>query len=190
MYCKKCGTEIADNSVYCSKCGQKQNDSQEFQKKPYEIKTKTDKKSPLWWLCLIIVVPSIISLIIIPIIWNITQEMQEQQKKNEKPSTITPEIYAREIEPYDLDIQLAPDWENLYIAAIFTPKNYINYAKVRFTFFDENRNVLYKIDEIIVAQKEDIQFIRIIHFNEIENKKAAIDYVQYKILEGTVEPEV
>lgn len=204
MFCKKCGTEIADDSIYCSKCGQKQDTlieqnkdtakettqketkefqyPPEFQGEPYKVKTKKEEKGCLWWLCLIIVVPCIITLVIIPIIWGITHN----EKNDDKPSINTPQITSRDANSNDIEIDTEMNWLSGKMDLLITPNTNINNLIVKIEYYDENDKLLFYVKESVGNVKKGTQITKKIGLSEYEEYLSEIDWVGVRVINGNV----
>lgn len=203
MYCKKCGAQITNDSVYCSKCGQKQ-DAQieqiqpiqkekekfqyppEFQGEPYKIKTKKEEKGRLWWLCLIIVVSSIITLVIIPAIWGIANNKNNKlENKKEIIKIIEKTEYTRKTEVFDFDIDAIWNLNNNQVILLIDPQSDIRNLTIQINFYDVSGEIILQKEQNIKYLKKDNQFISVVNFNEINNKKGTIKNIEYILLSGT-----
>ena len=153
MYCKKCGTQIDDDSKFCKNCGEKQTKNESIKK---EKSNKTKAEKTLIIMTIIVAVIVTISLI--------GQNCKNSNNNNNKTSDNNddydynePQLFTRNARNADIQIEYENDFTELAIDIIIMPNVDIDNLEIKVQHYDKNGNILLTQYKTIGNVKEGIQ---------------------------------
>ena len=142
MYCKKCGTQIDDDSEFCKKCGTEQKENNEIQ----ENTANTKSNKPSLPGCIIwIIVTSIIISIITVVIAGITNDNKRNEQTNNSTNDYEnnePQLFTRNANNNDIQIKYETNYSALAVDIIILPNTNIENLEIKIVHCDKNNNVL------------------------------------------------
>lgn len=193
MYCKQCGTEIADDSIYCSKCGQKQSQKIENQD-TISIQGELEKQEGCLKHILIIFAILITIILVFSGIAMIAQNMKTNNKTSQNTNDNTannyiekdPQYLSREAKNSDIIIEKEIKITSLSCDLIISPQTNISNLKIKIVFYGKNDQIIFETTKNIGNVKEGIQVSKNIDLSQLGFNFFEIDHFSCSVIEGTV----
>ena len=160
MYCKKCGTQIDDDSEFCKSCGAKQT-TDESSNIPIQ---QENKKSGLGCGSIILVFIIIMALFFVGVIIvpACSESCSEDNSKNSNNSNKNqnydePQLFTRDARNSDIEIQYETNLSALAIDIVIMPNVDIEKLELKIQHYDKNGNMLLTQYKEIGNVKEGVQ---------------------------------
>ena len=131
---------------------------------------------------IIILLIIILALTLIKTISSINDKVNAKKEINR---IIEESEHRRETETFDFDIDSIWNLNNNQLILLIDPQSDIYNLKIQINFYDEHGEIILQKEQNIKYLKKDNQYISVVNFNEIHNKKANIKNVEYTLMEGT-----
>ena len=143
MYCKKCGTEIDEDSEFCKKCGTNQN--------TVNTNNNDDKENKG---CGIFVLITILVIIAIAVICTI---IASNQNKNDNDENVFEQIITRDANNGDIEIDSKMNLNNLGVDIIIHPNCDIENLSIKIIQYDDDGKIVKTITKNLGNVKEGVE---------------------------------
>ena len=191
MYCKKCGTQIDNDSEFCRKCGTKTTPIE----KSSNVATTTIQNSAAGFATFIkfIIVIIFFGLILLGVAQCIDENNRSSSGKyygsssNDENKTVVQKLTTRDANSYDIEFEAETNLKKLGVDIIIHPNCDIENLEIKIEILDSNEKVIETIYKDIGSVKEGVEITRTVSITDISfinNFKTR--YYRVLVVGGTV----
>lgn len=168
MYCKKCGTQIDNDSEFCRKCGAKTTPITKANNVPVK---ESEEGSGVSFFVKFLIIVTIIFSIIVGIGFCVNSKDEKSNSKNNSYNNTTKDpikqLITRDANIYDIEYETETNLKKLGIDIIIHPNCDIEDLEIKIEILDGDKKVIDTIYKNIGNVKEGVEITRTVSITDM-----------------------